>query len=66
MDAELKALEEKITQLVELCQRLRVQNSELRQQLAAAYNQNKQLTEKITAAKTRLEALLKQIPAKEE
>ena len=62
MDSELKSLEDKISQLVALCQRLRADNHELRQQLASAQSDNKQLMEKIGDAKTRLEALLTQIP----
>ena len=62
MDVELKSLEEKINQFVMLCQRLRSDNHDLRQQLASAHNDNKQLNEKIGDAKTRLEALLAQIP----
>lgn len=62
MEAELSTLDQKITQLVQLCHRLRTDNSELRQQLAAAQNQTKQLTEKIEAARQRLESLLSRIP----
>ena len=62
MDVELKSLEDKINQFVALCQRLRSDNHELRQQLASAHNDNKQLNEKIGDAKTRLESLLAQIP----
>ena len=62
MDVELKSLEDKINQFVALCQRLRIDNHELRQQLASAHNDNKQLSEKIGDAKTRLESLLTQIP----
>jgi cell division protein ZapB len=62
MDAELKSLEEKINQFVALCQKLRADNHELRQQLAATQNENKQLNDKIGDAKTRLESLLTQIP----
>ena len=62
MENELKSLEGKISQFVALCQRLRADNHELRQQLAAAQNDNKQLAEKIGDAKTRLESLLTQIP----
>jgi len=63
MEAELKTLDEKITQLVQVCHRLRADNNDLRQQLVAALNQNKHLTEKIESARTRLEGLLSQIPA---
>jgi len=65
MEADLKALEQKLTQFVELCQRLRVDNHQLRQQLASAVNDNKQLSEKIGTATNRLESLLNQIPEEE-
>jgi cell division protein ZapB len=66
MDVELKALEEKINQLVELTQRLRNDNRGLRQQLAQAVNENKRLGEKVDAAKARLEALLEHLPEGEQ
>ena len=53
MEAELNTLDEKLNQLVQLCHRLRKDNHELRQQLAAAQNQNKQLTDKIESARRR-------------
>jgi cell division protein ZapB len=62
MDADLKSLEQKLSQFVELCQRLRVDNQQLRQQLDSAMNDNKQLSEKIGTATNRLENLLNQIP----
>ena len=62
MEAELRSLEDKVTQVAALCQRLRADNHDLRQQLAAAQNDNKQLAEKIGAAASRLEALLSQLP----
>jgi len=65
MDAQLKSLEGKVNQFVALCQRLRTDNHQLRQQLAAIQNENKQLLEKVADAKTRLEALLAQIPEEE-
>lgn len=65
MEAELKSLESKIHQFVELCQRLRGDNQQLRQQLASALNENKQLQEKIASATARLERLLEQIPEEE-
>ncbi|MHB1291636.1 MAG: hypothetical protein ACYCY5_05525 [Sulfuricella sp.] len=65
MEAELKALEDKIAQLVQLCARLRTENTHLRQQLANAQNENKLMTEKMTGAKDRLEALLDHIPEDE-
>jgi cell division protein ZapB len=62
MEADLKALEERIGQLVELTQRLRSDNRGLRQELAQAVNDNKRLGEKVDAAKARLEALLERLP----
>lgn len=62
MDAELKSLEDKINQFVELSQRLRSDNQQLRQKLASALNENRLLEEKISSATTRLENLLHQIP----
>ncbi|HSN41285.1 MAG TPA: hypothetical protein VLT92_13940 [Burkholderiales bacterium] len=62
METELKSLEQKINQFVELCQRLRIDNQQLRQQLASILNENKQLEEKIGNATSRLENLLNQIP----
>jgi cell division protein ZapB len=62
MDADLKSLEQKLGQFVELCQRLRADNQQLRQQLASAMSDNKQMSEKIGTATDRLESLLQQIP----
>jgi cell division protein ZapB len=62
MEAEIHALEEKINQAVQLCQRIRAENLQLRQRLATSENDNKQLTEKINDARGRLESLLSKIP----
>ena len=62
MEAEFKSLERKLTEFVELCQRLRDDNQQLRQQLAYAISDNKQLADKIGTATNRLENLLNQIP----
>jgi cell division protein ZapB len=62
MEAELDSLDEKINQLVQLCHRLRRDNHELRQQLAAATNESKQLSDKIENARARLESLLSRLP----
>jgi len=62
MEAELDSLDDKINQLVQLCHRLRKDNHELRQQLAAATNESKQLSEKIENARLRLESLLTRLP----
>ena len=62
MEAEFNSLEAKVDQFVALCERLRAENSDLRQQLAAAQNDAKRLNEKIDGAKSRLEGLLNRLP----
>jgi cell division protein ZapB len=62
METELKSLEQKISQLVGFCQRLRDENHVLRQELVTEQNQNKHLNDKLVGAKDRLESLLTQIP----
>ena len=63
VEAELKSLEGKLGQFIELCHKLRADNQQLRQQLASAADQSKRLEEKINTATTRLENLLSQRPA---
>jgi cell division protein ZapB len=65
MDPELNTLEEKLTQLVQRLETLREENRELRQQLATRTDETARLGEKLGAAKSRIEALLKQIPETE-
>ena len=65
METELKSLEQKLNQFVALYQQLRADNHQLRQQLASAQSQNKQLSDKIGDARTRLETLLTRIPDEE-
>ena len=62
MDAEFDALDRKIDQFLQLCQRLKSENKELRLQLASAHSDVKRLQGKVESAKTRLESLLGQIP----
>jgi cell division protein ZapB len=65
MEPELSSLEQKLAQLVQRLQALRAENRELRKQLAARTDENARLGEKLVAARTRIEALLKQIPETE-
>ena len=65
MDPELDALEDKLAQLVQRLEALREENRELRQQLVMRADENARLGEKLGAAKSRIEALLKQIPETE-
>ena len=62
VDAEFNSLEAKVAQFVGLCERLRAENHDLRQQLATAKNDAKRLNERIEGAKAKLENLLARIP----
>lgn len=66
VEAELKSLENKMEQFIELCQRLRADNLALRQQLASAVSHGRRLEEKIGAATERLESLLAHMPAEDD
>ncbi len=62
MDQEFDTLDGKIDQFLQLCQRLKSENRELRLQLVSAQSDIKRLNDKVENAKTRLKALLDQIP----
>jgi len=62
VDAEFNSLDAKVAQFVGLCERLRAENHDLRQQLASAKNDAKRLNERIEGAKMKLENLLARLP----
>ena len=62
MEADFNSLEAKVAQFVALCERLRAENNDLKQQLTAARDDAKRLHEKIDGAKERLEGLLSKLP----
>lgn len=62
MHSELDTLEAKIRQVADLCHTLRQENITLRQQLLTSQQDNKQLTTRLEAAKTRLQGLLETLP----
>jgi cell division protein ZapB len=62
VETEFTSLEAKVAQFVTLCEQLRAENVELRQQLAAARTDAKRLHEKIDGATARLEGLLSRLP----
>lgn len=62
VEAEFSALEAKVSQFVNVCERLRAENSDLRQQLAAAQNDAKRLNDKIDGARSKLETLISRLP----
>ena len=63
MDKELASLAQKIQLASELCQRLRKENQNLRQELASAQQKAKLLGAKLETAKTRVESLIDNLPA---
>jgi len=63
MNSELNALADKLNELIALVQHVRADNQVVRQRLASALNENKQLHDKIFQTTTRLETLLEKIPA---
>lgn len=62
MQTELDALENKLAQLVQLGQRLRAENHQLRQELAITLSHGRQCSDKMENARKRLEKLLAQLP----
>jgi len=63
MDADLAALEQKLTTLIAHTRALRAANESLRRDLAAAVETNRALATRMQAATARLDALLARIPA---
>jgi cell division protein ZapB len=62
MDADLKALEEKISQLVQLCRSLREDNIELRQSLALVQEADRQLKARMQQAQIRIKSIIDRLP----
>ncbi len=62
MENELNALEQKLTQLIQVSSQLRTENHQLRQDLAQALSSNRLCNDKIENAKARLQKLLPTFP----
>lgn len=63
MESDLIALEEKLTQLIQYCQKIRNENLQLRQELAQAHSDARQLKANMQQAGERIQALLDKLPA---
>ncbi|MCC6472764.1 MAG: hypothetical protein IT514_03370 [Burkholderiales bacterium] len=59
---DVAALEEKVRRVSSLCQRLREENRGLRERLATLESSQRQLEDKVEAARGRLENLLRTLP----
>jgi cell division protein ZapB len=62
MDDSLDALDKKVDQVLAWCRSLRDENLALRNRVAGLEGENRQLLEKINAARTRLEGLMERLP----
>ena len=62
MDADLKALEEKLSGLISLCSDLRSENAQLRLDLNSTQNDAALLKANMAQASERIEALMERLP----
>jgi cell division protein ZapB len=62
METELNSLEQKINQLVTLCQQLRIENRHLAERVALLDSERKRLNAKVEGAKQRVGDLLAHLP----
>jgi cell division protein ZapB len=62
VDAEFASLDAKVAQFVSLCERLRAENVDLRQQLASAQSDARRLNDRINSARAKLEQLIERLP----
>ncbi|PHV12693.1 hypothetical protein [Chitinimonas sp. BJB300] len=66
MEAELQNLEDRINSLAAICQQLRTENVALRQEVLVLKGDNKRLVDKVEIAKSKVDALLEQLPEEAE
>jgi cell division protein ZapB len=62
MNEELGGLEDKVTQVIALCDALRAENHQLRDRVGALEDEKRALTERMDTARTRLEGLMDRLP----
>lgn len=63
MNEELGGLEDKVTQVIALCDTLRAENLRLRDRVGALEHEKADLAGRMTAARERLEGLMDKLPA---
>jgi cell division protein ZapB len=63
MESHLHSLENKLTQLITISAQLRADNHQLRQELAQAHSNHRQLGDKMDSATAHLEKILTSLPA---
>jgi len=62
MDVDLKSLEDKVGRLIALCDSLRQENSQLRNEIARANQDSTRLKNNMLQASNQLETLLEALP----
>ena len=62
MTAPLARIEQKVDQIIALCDALRAENHRLRDRVGTLEGENQALTERMTVARTRLEGLMDKLP----
>lgn len=62
MDTPLASLEQKVEQIVSLCADLRAENHRLRDRVTTLEGEKRDLAERMTTARTRLESLMDKLP----
>jgi cell division protein ZapB len=65
MEQDFQRFEDRLNHFVTLFHRLRSENNDLRQNIATKSDEVKRLSEKLDQAKTRIEALIAQLPETE-
>jgi cell division protein ZapB len=62
MEDDLHTLEETLDQFIALCQRLKTENNHLRQELAQAQSNARQLKDSMLVASDRLQSIMQKLP----
>jgi cell division protein ZapB len=62
MTAPLVRIEQKVEQIIALCDALRAENHRLRDRVGTLEGEKQTLTERMTVARTRLEGLMDKLP----
>lgn len=62
METDLKALESKLAQFIALCQHLKSENHQLRQELAQAQSDTRLLKDNMAQAQNRLQTIIEHLP----
>jgi cell division protein ZapB len=62
MEDELQTLEDSLGRFIQLCQHLKAENRELRQELAQAHSNARQLKDSMLVASDRLQSIMQKLP----